>query len=350
MSFSPRHHSSHNNIIHFRAHAAKSQPMPPKRKNSATEAAQLSNPAPARRRTARGKAVPIPEAPTATPPPTKKPRAKPKTKTSTTRQSMSVMMEEQGEGTEMGFANGDREEGDQRHAPPTAQTPTNDLATCTTSTQASSTQASTTSGSTGTGSKTHWTLLMTGKLVEMLKQMILDGRRSDNKFKMDVWNEISGAIITKAGGPMTLTGTKCQARYDTLKKDFDVWKRLSTASGWGCNPVTGQIEQDSIECWEEEIAVASNKSLVRRLQNEPLPFCWELDFIFSGVTATGTQALHPSQVGEIARLPPPYNVTRDRKTPAPGSSTPRSQSQNTIGQQISGSLETIAADFSRMIE
>lgn len=66
--------------------------------------------------------------------------------------------------------------------------------------------------------KIHWTAMMTGKLVELLKQMILDGRRSDNKFKMDVWNEIALDVVKNAGGPAGLTGAKCQARFVVSKR------------------------------------------------------------------------------------------------------------------------------------
>lgn len=139
-----------------------------------------------------------------------------------------------------------------------------------------------------------------------------------------------------------------------MKKDFDVWKRLSTASGWHCDPVTGQLSNDSIQVWEEELASASNKSLIRRLQNEPLAYCWDLDFIYAGVTATGSQILHPHQIGQLARLPATYNITRDRKTSASGTpslgiSKPLGSSTS-IGQRLNGTLETIAVDFGRMIE
>ncbi|RPA77722.1 hypothetical protein BJ508DRAFT_309836 [Ascobolus immersus RN42] len=197
------------------------------------------------------------------------------------------------------------------------------------------------SSETTASSKVLWTSEMTGKLLDMLRQAILDGRRSDNGYKMDVWNEIAESIIKDFRFPGTLTGKKCQSRLDTLKKEYDVWNRLRVASGWHCDPSTGMIGNDDDQVWKEEIEAASNKGLVRQLQTEPLPFCWELDFIFSGITATGARAFYSQKItkdlSNTGRLdakmpispraviptasrsgpPPTYSQTRQHKGVAP---------------------------------
>ena len=63
---------------------------------------------------------------------------------------------------------------------------------------------------------------MTTVLVRGLVQAIRSGKRSDNSFKMEVWNSVSEAIRHIAGHEVPLTGEKCQAKLEGLKKKWKV--------------------------------------------------------------------------------------------------------------------------------
>ena len=67
------------------------------------------------------------------------------------------------------------------------------------------------------------------------------GKRSDNGFKIEVWNAISQTVQTVSASKITLTGEKCQTRLETLKRKWRIWRGLKNLSDFGCDLVTGIV-------------------------------------------------------------------------------------------------------------
>ena len=63
-----------------------------------------------------------------------------------------------------------------------------------------------------------WSPEMTTVLLRELVQVIRNGKRSDNGFKMEVWNSIAKAVRFSSGHGALLTGEKCQGKLEGLKK------------------------------------------------------------------------------------------------------------------------------------
>jgi len=82
-----------------------------------------------------------------------------------------------------------------------------------------------------------------------LGQAIRSGKRSDNGFKIEVWNSVSEAVRCIAGSEVPLTREKCQAKLEGLKKKWKVWIRLKEMSGFGLDPLSGGITAPD-EVWE----------------------------------------------------------------------------------------------------
>jgi len=130
---------------------------------------------------------------------------------------------------------------------------------------------------------------MTTVLVRELVQAIRSGKRSDNGFKMEVWNSVSEAVRCIAGREVPLTGEKCQAKLEGLKKKWKVWIRLKEMSGFGLDPLSGGITAPD-EVWEMEI---QRQPGIREFRDRPLGNVAELAEIFEGIQATGHHAIYP---------------------------------------------------------
>lgn len=79
---------------------------------------------------------------------------------------------------------------------------------------------------------------MTTMLVHELVQAVRMGKRSNNGFRIEVWNAVSDAVRASAGRDVPLTGGKCQAKLEGLKRKWKVWTRLKKMSGFGFDPLT----------------------------------------------------------------------------------------------------------------
>ncbi|KAG0133608.1 hypothetical protein HOY82DRAFT_604252 [Tuber indicum] len=134
-----------------------------------------------------------------------------------------------------------------------------------------------------------WSAEMTTVLVRELVASIRTGKRSDNGFKMEVWNAVSDAVRLVAAGDALLTGDKCQAKLEVLKRKWKLWTRLKNMSGFGFNPLTGTITAPD-KVWEMEI---QQQPGIREFRDTPLANLDELGEIFEGVLATGHHAIYP---------------------------------------------------------
>ena len=86
-----------------------------------------------------------------------------------------------------------------------------------------------------------WLAKMITVLVHELVQAIMSGKKSDNGFKIEVWNSVSEAVRYITGYDVPLTGAKCQAKLEGLKKKWKIWIRLKEMSRFGINPLSGSI-------------------------------------------------------------------------------------------------------------
>lgn len=139
------------------------------------------------------------------------------------------------------------------------------------------------------GRAVNWSAEMTTILVRELVQAVREGKRSDNGFKIEVWNAISDTVRANAGKDVPLTGEKCQAKLEGLKKKWKVWTRLKKMSGFGFDPLTGTITAPD-EVWEMEI---QRQPSIREFRDRPLGNLSELGELFEGVQATGRHAIYP---------------------------------------------------------
>ena len=65
------------------------------------------------------------------------------------------------------------------------------------------------------GRTVDWSAEMTTVLVRELLQAIRSGKRSDNGFKMEVWNSVSEAVCAIAGKEIPLTGESVKPSVKT---------------------------------------------------------------------------------------------------------------------------------------
>jgi hypothetical protein len=94
---------------------------------------------------------------------------------------------------------------------------------------------------------------MTTVLVREVLKAVHAGKRSDNGFKMEVWNEICSAVH-RVAPEEPLSGDKCQGRLETLRKKWNVWCRLRGLSGLGWDAARGVYTAPDWY-WEQEIKV-----------------------------------------------------------------------------------------------
>ena len=139
------------------------------------------------------------------------------------------------------------------------------------------------------GQTVDWSAEMTTVLVRELVQAIRSGKRSDNGFKMEVWNSVSEAVCAIAGKEIPLTGEKCQAKLENLKRKWKVWIRLKEMSGFGYDTLTGAVTAPD-DVWETEI---QEQPAIREFRDRPIGNIAELGEIFEGVQATGRHAIYP---------------------------------------------------------
>ena len=139
------------------------------------------------------------------------------------------------------------------------------------------------------GRSVEWTPEMTTVLLRELVQAIRAGKRSDNGFKIEVWNTIAQRVQTVSTGEIILTGEKCQTKLETLRRKWKIWNRLKGLSGFGCDPVTGVVTAPD-EVWEMEI---KKQAGIREFRDRPMANATELTEIFEGTQATGQHAIYP---------------------------------------------------------
>ena len=130
---------------------------------------------------------------------------------------------------------------------------------------------------------------MTTVLLRELVNAIRAGKRSDNGFKIEVWNAIAQTVQTVSTSKITLTGEKCQTRLETLRKKWKIWIRLKNLSGFGCDPVTGFVTAPD-EVWEMEI---QKQPGIREFRDRPMANATAMSEVFEGTQATGQHAIYP---------------------------------------------------------
>ena len=104
-----------------------------------------------------------------------------------------------------------------------------------------------------------WTAEMTNVLLHEIIKEIKAGKRSDNGFKMNVWDEVSAAV-KRVAPKEPITGKRCQGRQETLRNKWNKWTRLRGLSGMGWDETKGMITAPD-EVWEMEIEVYSSPLL-----------------------------------------------------------------------------------------
>jgi len=98
-----------------------------------------------------------------------------------------------------------------------------------------------------------WSAEMTTVLVKELVRLCRAGKRSDNRFKIHIWNEVA-MVVMKVAPNEVLTGEKCQSKLEGLRKKWNVWSRLMMLSGFGRDPTHGTPTTPGY-VWEQEIRV-----------------------------------------------------------------------------------------------
>ena len=134
-----------------------------------------------------------------------------------------------------------------------------------------------------------WSPEMTTVLLRELVQAIRNGKRSDNGFKMEVWNSIAEAVRITSGHGSLLTGEKCQGKLEGLKKKWKIWIRLKAMSGFGFDPISGAVTAPD-EVWDTEI---SKQSAIREFRDRSMANIIELEEILDSFQATGGRAIYP---------------------------------------------------------
>ena len=139
------------------------------------------------------------------------------------------------------------------------------------------------------GRSVEWTPEMTTVLLRKLVYAIRAGKRSDNGFKIEVWNTIAQTVQTVSPGKIKLTGEKCQTMLETLRRKWKIWIRLKRLSGFGRDPLTGVVTAPD-DVWEMEI---KEQPGVREFCDRPMANAMEMREVFEGTQASGRHAIYP---------------------------------------------------------
>ena len=155
------------------------------------------------------------------------------------------------------------------------------------------------------GKAVDWSPEMTTVLLRGLVSAIRAGKRSDNGFKIEVWNTVADEVRKIAGEEVPLSGEKCQTKLESLKKKRKVWIRLREMSGFGVDPISGAITAPD-DVWDIEI---QRQPTIREFRDRPIGNIAELEEIFEGVQARGHHAIYPGMSRPQAT--PPDNANHN---------------------------------------
>ena len=130
---------------------------------------------------------------------------------------------------------------------------------------------------------------MTTVLLWELVIAIRAGKRSDNCFKIEVWNAIAQTVQTVSASKITLTGEKCQTRLETLRRKWSIWLGLKNLSDFRCDLITGIVTAPDQVC-EMEI---QKQPGIREFHDRPMGNATEMTEVFEGTQVTCHHAIYP---------------------------------------------------------
>ena len=139
------------------------------------------------------------------------------------------------------------------------------------------------------GKAVDWSTGMTTILLRKLVNAVRAGKRSDNGFKMEVWNDIAQTVLVGTERDIQLTGAKCQGKMETLRQKWKIWMRLKDISGFGCDPTRGVVTAPD-DVWEIKI---QKQPGIREFRDKPMANPAVMREIFKGIQATGQHAIYP---------------------------------------------------------
>ncbi|KAK8568170.1 hypothetical protein V6N12_006730 [Hibiscus sabdariffa] len=139
--------------------------------------------------------------------------------------------------------------------------------------------------------KAIWDRRLTIVFCDLCIKEILNGNRPGTHFKKVGWVKIVNSFENETGNPYTQKQLK--NRWDLLKKEWKVWKKLKenhTDLGW--NPTKGTIDA-SEEWWENRLKVVPEAQRFKLVGIDP-ELEDKLDQMFKGTVAMGDKAWVPS--------------------------------------------------------
>ncbi|KAI9452920.1 Myb/SANT-like DNA-binding domain-containing protein [Lactarius psammicola] len=153
---------------------------------------------------------------------------------------------------------------------------------------------------------TKWSCVDEATLVHTLAEQKTKGNWGDNNPKKSAWTacEIALAGSEKVSGGSAKAQPVIKSRWQRLKQEFDIVKKLRGLSGFGWDDAQ-QMVTASDEVWEDYLKVKEHHQH-QKFQQKKFPLYDEIADLIDGTRATGANAFRAGQVSIYAKnLPTP---------------------------------------------
>ncbi|KAJ6882210.1 L10-interacting MYB domain-containing protein [Populus alba x Populus x berolinensis] len=145
------------------------------------------------------------------------------------------------------------------------------------------------------GSDTHdkasWSKAMLHTFCDICITAIERGMRPNTHFDKAGWKFVVKSFKDQTG--LSLSKSQLKNKWDGIKKDWRVWKKLITKTGVGWSSELGTISATD-EWWQSKIQEMRGAKKFRHVGIEP-SLCAKYDIMFTNIVATGEYAWTPSQ-------------------------------------------------------
>ncbi|XP_061966912.1 L10-interacting MYB domain-containing protein-like [Populus nigra] len=145
------------------------------------------------------------------------------------------------------------------------------------------------------GSDTHdkasWSKAMLHTFCNICITAIERGMRPNTHFDKAGWKFVVQSFKDQTG--LSLSKSQLKNKWDGIKKDWRVWKKLITETGVGWSTELGTISATD-EWWQSKIQEMRGAKKFRHVGIEP-SLCAKYDIMFTNIVATGQYAWTPSQ-------------------------------------------------------